>query len=65
MFGWGRYVLGTLGWRTQFARLVALLEPGDDPGDDPGPVGELAERYRVEVIPRLERIAFLAGRPAT
>ena len=55
------YILGTLGWRTQFARLVAHLEPGDDPG----PVGELAERYRVEVIPRLERIAFLAGRPAT
>ena len=61
VFGWGRYILGTLGWRTQFARLVALLESGDDPG----PVGELAERYRVEVIPHLERIAFLAGRPAT
>ena len=61
VFGWGRYVLGTLGWRTQFARLVALLEPGDDPEL----VGELAERYRVEVVPHLERMRFLVGRSAT
>ena len=61
MFGWGRYVLGTLGWRAQFARLVALLELGDDPVL----VGELAERYSVEVIQHLERMGFLVDRPAT
>ena len=61
VFGWGRYVLGTLGWRAQFARLVALLALDEDPEL----VGDLAERYHVEVIPHLERIAFLAGQPAT
>ena len=61
VFGWGRYILGTLGWRAQFARLVALLETGDEPEL----VGALAERYRVELVPHLERMGFLVGRPAT
>ena len=55
MFGWGRYILGTLGWRAQFAQLVALLETADEPEL----VGALAERYRVELVPHLERMRFL------
>jgi hypothetical protein len=61
VFGWGRYVLGTLGWRTQFARLVALLARDEDPEL----VNDLANRYRVEVVPHLDRIRFLPGLPAT
>ena len=55
VFGWGRYILGTLGWRAQFAQLVALLETADEPQL----VGALAERYRVELVPHLERMRFL------
>jgi hypothetical protein len=61
VFGWGRYVLGTLGWRAQFARLVPLRAPAEDPGL----VDDLAERYEVRVIPHLERIRFLTGQAAT
>jgi hypothetical protein len=61
VYGWGRYVLGTLGWRTQFARLIALLAPDEDPRL----VDDLADRYEVQVIPRLERIRFLTGQAAT
>ena len=61
VFGWGRYVLGTLGWRTQFARLVALLAPDRDPEL----VDDLAAAYQVEAIPHLGRVRFLAGHAAT
>ena len=61
VYGWGRYVLGTLGWRTQFASLVALLEPDEDKGL----VDDLADRYEVQVIPHLERIRLLTGRAMT
>lgn len=61
VFGWGRYVLGTLGWRAQFARLVALLASDENPQV----VDDLSERYRVEVIPHLERVRFLAERTGT
>lgn len=54
VFGWGRYILGTLGWRAQFARLVALLEHDEDPEI----VDDLAGRYGVAVIPHLERVRF-------
>jgi hypothetical protein len=60
VLGWGRYVLGTLGWRAQFACLVALLAPDEDQER----IDVLAERYEVQVIPRLERIRFLAGQVA-
>lgn len=55
VFGWGRYVLGTLGWRAQFARLVALLEVDRSPAI----VDDLAERYGVAVIPDLEHVRFV------
>jgi len=61
VYGWGRYVLGTLGWRTQFASLVALLEPDEAQGL----VADLADRYEVQVIPHLERIRLLTGRAMT
>jgi hypothetical protein len=61
VYGWGRYVLGTLGWRTQFARLVALLAPDEDPRL----LDDLAERYEVQVIPHLERIGFPTRQAAT
>jgi len=61
VYGWGRYVLGTLGLRTQFASLVALLEPDEDQGL----VDDLADRYEVQVIPHLERIRLLTGRATT
>ena len=56
VFGWGRYILGTLGWRSQFARLGALLERDDDPAV----VDDLAERYGVVVIPHLEHVRFVS-----
>jgi hypothetical protein len=55
VYGWGRYVLGTVGWRTQFTRLIA-------PDEDPKLVHDLADRYDVRVIPHPERIRFLTGR---
>jgi hypothetical protein len=60
VLGWGRYVLGSIGWRSQFARMEALLAP--DEGRDL--VDDVAERYAVAVIPHLERIRFLVGHPA-
>ena len=61
VLGWGRYVLGTLGWRAQFARLVALLAHEEEPEI----VGELAERYDVTVVPHLEHIRFLPDHTTT
>jgi hypothetical protein len=61
VFGWGRYVLGSLGWRAQFARLVAL-HASDENGQV---VNDLSDRYGVEVIPHLERVRFLAEQTAT
>ena len=52
--GWGRYILGTSGWRCEFARLAAVLEDEDDPRLSHG----IAERYCVPVVPWLDRAAL-------
>lgn len=52
--GWGRYILGTSGWRCEFARVAAVLEDDEDPGTSYG----IAERYRVPVVPLLDRAAL-------
>jgi hypothetical protein len=44
--GWGRYVLGTSGWRCEFARIVALFEDLQDRATTYG----LANRYGVPVL---------------
>jgi hypothetical protein len=61
VYGWGRYVLGTLGLRTQFVSLVAFLEQDEHRGL----VDDLAYRYEVKVIPHLEGTRFLTGRATT
>lgn len=48
--GWGRYVLGTSGWRCEFARAVALFEDVQDPAT----TSELAKRYGIPVLPVVE-----------
>lgn len=50
--GWGRYVLGAIGWRSQMARVVALL--GQD--DQHDVLEEVAHRYGVPVVPHLDRV---------
>lgn len=52
--GWGRYVLGTTGWRCEFARVAAMLEDEDDPLTG----RELARAYGIPVLPSLERDAL-------
>ena len=47
--GWGRFVLGTEGWRTEFARIVALLEHPEHPDV----LHRVAERYGVPVLETL------------
>jgi hypothetical protein len=47
--GWGRYVLGTSGWRCRFAAVSAVLE---DP-EDRETSRELAGRYGIAVVPAL------------
>jgi hypothetical protein len=60
VLGWGHYILGSLGWRTQFARLIALLQPEEDPAI----VDDLADRYDVTVLPDLERIHLVTDATA-
>jgi hypothetical protein len=49
--GWGRYVLGTSGWRCEFARVLAVLEDEENPATSV----RLGERYAVPVVPSLRR----------
>jgi hypothetical protein len=65
VMGWGRYVLGALGWRAQYARLVALLDRVDDIDDgrleehDHADVASMiAERYEVPIVRDADRIRF-------
>lgn len=55
--GWGRYVLGTNGWRSEHARLVALL----DHPEHPESVRRVADRFGVPTVTSLEdaRIGIL------
>lgn len=57
--GWGRYVLGTNGWRSEHARLVALLEHADHPAV----LERLAARFRVPIVRSLQDVRF-GVRPA-
>jgi hypothetical protein len=56
VMGWGRYVLGVLGWRSQFARLVALLDFVE--AGDGEVLSMVSRRYEVPVVPDAERIRF-------
>jgi hypothetical protein len=57
VMGWGRYVLGALGWRAQYAQLVALLDVVE-PGEDAEIVSMVAKRYEVPVVPDTDHIRF-------
>jgi hypothetical protein len=59
VLGWGRYILGSLGWRAQFAQLIALQHE-----EDPAIVDDLADRYDVTVLPDLERIHLVTDATA-
>lgn len=48
--GWGRYVLGTSGWRCEFVQIVSLFEDLQDRATTYG----LAKRYGVPVVSVLE-----------
>jgi hypothetical protein len=48
--GWGRYVLGTSGWRCEFARIVAVVADQDDLQASYG----VAERYGIPVVEKLD-----------
>jgi hypothetical protein len=48
--GWGRYVLGTSGWRCEFARVVGVLE--DD--EEPAVSDAIGRHYRIPVLPSIE-----------
>lgn len=52
VIGWGRYVLGAIGWRSQMARVVALAE--QEEGREL--IEEVAHRYRVPVVRHLEHV---------
>jgi len=58
--GWGRYVLGSSGWRAQHARLLALLE---HPGH-PEALRRIATRFGVPVVASLEDARIDHLRPA-
>ena len=47
--GWGRYVMGSAGWRCEFARIVALVRDADDPATSHA----VGRRYGVPVYPTL------------
>jgi hypothetical protein len=58
VLGWGRYVLGSSGWRAEYARIGALVRPAE-----PAlrlDVYRAAERYRVPILDRLESHALAA-----
>ena len=48
--GWGRFVLGTSGWRCEFARIVAVLLDDEDLATS----REIARRYEVPTVRRLD-----------
>jgi hypothetical protein len=48
--GWGRVVIGTKGWRAQYARVRALFHPRDSHEEER--VYQTADRYRVPVVMR-------------
>jgi hypothetical protein len=48
--GWGRYVLGTSGWRCEFASVSAIVVDADDPATS----RELARRYGIAVVTSLD-----------
>jgi hypothetical protein len=56
VIGWGRYILGTKGWRTEVARPVALLA---SPGTDAW-VEQAADLYRVDVIRKWSELRLAA-----
>jgi hypothetical protein len=58
--GWGRYVLGSSGWRAQHARLVALLEHPEHPEA----LRRIATRFGVPVVASLEDARIDHLRPA-
>jgi hypothetical protein len=60
VLGWGRYILGSLGWRAQFAQLIALLQHEENTAI----VDELADRYDVTVLQDLERVHLVADATA-
>lgn len=58
--GWGRYVLGTTGWRCEFAAVSAIAADAIEPA-----LAEaLADRYRVPVVRSLALDEVAALRPA-
>ena len=58
--GWGRYVLGSSGWRSEFGGVAAIEA---DP-DAPDLSAELAERYGVPVLETLDERDALDLKPA-
>jgi hypothetical protein len=52
--GWGRYVLGTSGWRCEFARIVAVLEDAEDPDA----IRAIGDRYGIPVLRSLDDAAL-------
>jgi hypothetical protein len=48
--GWGRYVLGTSGWRCQFGAVSAILHDREDPAT----TSALARRYGIAVVTSLD-----------
>jgi hypothetical protein len=58
--GWGRYVLGTTGWRSEFAAIAAIQS---DP-DDPALSASLGRRYGVRVLEAFDADEAVTLRPA-
>ena len=58
--GWGRYVLGTAGWRSQFAAVAAILRDADDPAIS----RRLGRRYGIPVVDAFDEREALDLRPA-
>jgi hypothetical protein len=65
--GWGRILLCEDGWRSEYARPLALLAQDIDRGEefDRATLG-VAERYDIPILPRdeIEAYALWFGRPA-
>jgi hypothetical protein len=54
---WGRIVLGTIGWRAQFVRPLALFVPSDSRFAGDGRIDRVARRYPIPIVANIRALA--------
>ena len=55
--GYGRVLIGTAGWRSRFARILALFSAGRPPSIDRAAMEDIAARYEVPLYRDLPALA--------